>query len=110
MNKKIVIICFMALFSLPLAAQQRWGGNVDDETLHFGFSFHYVRSDFKVFKDVNWQNNPDAPGSLDSISSPYVGGEGVGLLADLRLGNNANLRFSPNVLFANKAVNYVYTD
>lgn len=112
----------MIVPSLSLMAQQRWGGNVDEETLHFGFSFHYVASDFKVFKNANWQANPEVnndmlwleePGtmsSLDSIYSPYVGGEGVGLLADLRLGKNANLRFSPTILFANKAINYGYID
>lgn len=111
MIKKITIICYIVLFSLPLLAQQRWGGDVDDETIHFGFSFHYVNSSFKIFKNSNWQDaRPGTPGSLDSISSRFIGGQGVGLLADLRLGSNANLRFSPNILFANKHISYAYTD
>ena len=69
---------------------------MDYEKIHFGFSFHYVSSSFKVFSNDG------------RIQSPMRQGVGLGLLSDLRLGENADLRFSPTVLFAKKEVNFNY--
>jgi len=124
--RKILTIIFICVVSLPVLAQQqrgmRWGGGIDYEKFHWGFSFHYVASSLKVFKDAGWQNpnlaihhQPTEDGmgelgTLRSISSPISHGVGVGLLADLKLGENANLRFNPNVLFAGKQINFSYRD
>ena len=102
-----------------VAAQQhrrplRWGGGVDDELLHFGFGFHYVHADYKIALKPEWQQtafideNGD-PAQLLGVSSPFTHGVGLGLLADLKLGENANLRFTPTLVFSDKTVNYRYT-
>lgn len=121
--RKIITVIFILLVSLPVLAQQqrgmRWGGGIDYEKFHWGFSFHYVASSLKVFKDADWQNpdllinkqEDDAGeplGTLSNISSPISHGVGVGLLADLKLGEHTHLRFNPNVLFAGKQMNFVY--
>jgi hypothetical protein len=111
--KKSFLIVFLLLFSIPIIAQQRWGGGVDYDRIHFGFSFHYMASSFKVFKNAEWKNpysDPSVRGPLKEIASPMKGGVGLGLLADLRLGDNTNLRFSPTILFAEKIINYSYAD
>lgn len=94
--KRLFLIALIVIFSLPSVAQQRWGGGVDYEKIHFGFSFHYVASSFKVFSND------------DRIESPLKTGVGLGLLSDLRLGENADLRFSPTILFAKKKLDYNY--
>ena len=94
--KRLYILTIILFICLPSIAQQRWGGGVDYEKVHFGFSFHYVNSSFKVF-------------SNDSrIQSSLRQGVGLGLLSDLRLGENADLRFSPTILFAKKKLDFNY--
>ncbi|MFC7525824.1 outer membrane beta-barrel protein [Parapedobacter sp. GCM10030251] len=93
---------------------QRWGGGVDDEPLHFGFSFHYINADYKITLKPDWQTpNPMASAadtaSLLGVSSPFYHGVGLGLLADIKLTENANLRFTPSLVFSNKVVNYKYS-
>lgn len=110
--RKLLLLILIVFFSLPVLAQERWGGGVDYERIHFGFSFHYVASSFKVFKNQDWQNPyPDADlGWLDQINTPLTHGVGLGILTDVRLGENANLRFNPSILFAGKTLNYLYND
>lgn len=94
--KRLYLIILIVFFSFPSIAQQRWGGGVDYEMIHFGFSFHSVASSFKVFSND------------DRIQSPVRQGVGLGLLSDLRLGENADLRLSPTILFAKKKVDFNY--
>lgn len=114
----IFVSCLLILAGAPSRAQQRlqrWGGGVDDEMLHFGFSFHYINADYKIALKPGWQTPFLAPedawtaDSLYGVSSPISHGMGLGLLADLKLTENANLRFTPSLVFSNKTVNYRYT-
>jgi len=116
----ILAMCVMGLLltAFSVRAQQkfqRWGGGVDDETLHFGFSFHYVNADYKIALKPDWQVPDPSASPADTLSllgvySPFYQGVGLGLLADVKLTENANLRFTPSLIFSNKAVNYQYGD
>ena len=100
------ILCSMAFLLFAAAAvhaqqrYQRWGGGVDDETLHFGFSFHYINADLKIDLTENWQSAGYA-----SVTSPFSDNVGLGLLADLKLTENVNLRLQPNLRFMNIFIN-----
>lgn len=94
--KRPFLIVLIVIFSLPSIAQQRWGGGTDYERINYGFSFHHVASSFKVFS------------MDDRIESPLKTGVGLGLLSDLRLGENVDLRFSPTILFAKKRLGFNY--
>lgn len=97
------ILCSMAFLLLASAAvhaqqrYQRWGGGVDDEPLHFGFSFHYINADYKIDLKDSWQGG--------SVTSPFSHNVGLGLLADAKLTENLNLRLQPNLRFMNILVN-----
>ncbi len=104
------MLLLASLAAVGQQRQQRWGGGVDDETIHFGFSFHYIQADYKIALKPDWQApDPDAPSDLIGVSSPFYHGVGLGLLADLKLTENANLRFAPSLVFSNKVVNYSYS-
>src|SRR5690606_35774042 len=87
------ILCstaFLLFASTALYAQQRyqrWGGGVDDEPLHFGFSVHYINADYKLDLKPSWQDD-----GYVRVTSPFTDNVGLGLLADLKLTENLNLR------------------
>lgn len=100
-------MAFLLLASATVHAQQRyqrWGGGVDDERLHFGFSFHYINADYKIELEPSWRNK-----GFTSVTSPFSNNVGLGLLADLKLTENLNLRLQPNLRFMNIYVN-IYDD
>lgn len=109
----LFMLLLTPLITVSQQRQQRWGGGVDDETIHFGFSFHYINADYKIKLKPDWQSphsdTPDDLASPISIVSPFYHGVGLGLLADLKLAENANLRFTPTLAFSNKVVNYTFS-
>ncbi|WP_262246573.1 type IX secretion/gliding motility protein PorT/SprT [Parapedobacter soli] len=94
--------CCLAVFlSIAMATHgqlryQRWGGGVDDEPLHFGFSFHYINADYKFDLKENWREL-----GYTQVTSPFSHNVGLGLLADAKLTENLNLRLQPNLRFMN---------
>jgi hypothetical protein len=97
-------------------AQGNWGGGVDNDDLHFGFTFQYISSEFKITQTPNWRTpypDPDNGGlsltsSLKSISSPLSPGFALGFVSDLRLGNHVNVRLTPALVFADRYIDYEY--
>ena len=85
--KRIFILLISIFCYLPLSAQQNWGGGVDEQFLHFGFSFQYVSS--RVKSDIN---NPSSPGF------------GLGFVSDWQVGNHGNIRFTPSIVFVDRAL------
>ena len=117
--KKLLLLCILSLFTFNITnAQENWGGGVDGEQLHFGFKFQYVSSEYKIQKIENWKGPfidpfnglPMINSQLRSLSSPVTPGFGLGFVSDYRLGNNANLRFTPGMVFTDAIVNYEFED
>ena len=110
-----ILIC---LFSgLGVMGQENWGGGIDDDPLHFGFTFQYISSEYKIIKKANWRDaypdpegGPDLKPTLSSISSPTSPGFGLGFVSNLRLGKNADLRFTPALVFSDRFLDYQYED
>jgi hypothetical protein len=118
--KKTLLLCIFFIFSINrLSAQESWGGGVDGEQLHFGFTFQYVASEFKILKTgatgrghfpIRYTGLPMIDSEMRSLSSPVTPGFGLGFVSDYRLGDNANLRFTPGMVFADRIVNYEFAD
>ncbi len=69
--------------------------NFDKRILHFGFYLGLNQNDFKVdYKNSNYANA--------NISVEPTSGFNVGLIADLRLHKNINLRFEPGLISNSK--------
>ena len=105
------VICCLALLLTSVVVgyaqqrYQRWGGGVDDEPLHFGFSFHYINADYKFDLKPDWRDM-----GYSHVTSPFADNVGLGLLADAKLTENLNLRLQPNLRFMNIDVNLYRTD
>lgn len=118
MMKRLSLIFFLVfLFNYNASAQQNWGGGVDNETLHFGFKFQYVAAEYKILKTGNWNGPfPDSDGNdmiparMKSLSSPVTQGFALGFVSDYKLAENANLRFTPGLVFSDISAIYEYDD
>lgn len=115
MMKYFYAFLFLVFSSGSVTAQQNWGGGVDDDILHWGFSFQYIMPQYKILKNPTWRDpymdpeeNSAVTAPLNSISSPVSPGMGLGFVTDLKLGDNANLRFTPSLSFADRLIYYEY--
>lgn len=121
MIKRIVLFLISVIVFSNAGAQENSGGGIDDETLHFGFNFQFVNSEYKIFKKSNWRDpfyeytDPTdlskrelVKDSLYSIGSRVSPGFGFGFVSDLRLGSNLNLRFTPSLIFVDRLLDYEY--
>jgi hypothetical protein len=94
--RKLFGLFFLLIFFVNSSyAQENWGGGVDDEDVHFGFSFQYVNTNFKLVS-----NDPL------NITSPLSSGFGLGYITDVRLGNHLNFRATPALVFVDRFINY----
>lgn len=114
MKKYYALLLLISSYSSSFA-QQNWGGGVDDNILHWGFSFQYIMPEFKILKNPAWRDpyvdpstNSEVTTPLYSISSRASKGMGLGFVTDLRLGDNLNLRFTPSLSFADRYLFYEY--
>lgn len=116
MRKRFGLLIFVCLLiNSSVFAQQNWGGGVDNEPIHFGFTFQYVSAEYKIFKKTDWRkpfldptDSSVVKKSLNSISSPISPGFGLGFVANYRLGEHADLRFTPALVFSDRLLDYNY--
>lgn len=111
------IFTILGFFTLAQTfAQGNYGGGVDEEDIHFGFTFQYISSEYKIIKNSNWRNpylNPEkafkpSTDSLQSIQAPSNPGFGVGFVANMMLTKNLDLRFTPTLAFTDRVVDYEF--
>ena len=103
------------LFSCTAASAQNWGGGVDDEKVHFGFTFQYTSSLYKVQKKSDWRNrfiDPDSKLPITDTLSALYGksspGFGIGFIVNGRISNNADIRLTPTLVFSDRLMEYDY--
>src|SRR3546814_282727 len=106
------------LLWMPLRAQFiNDGGNIDRERYNFGFSLALNYGSFDVVKRGNYQDafeyedingNLETVESLAAIRSIGKPGFSLGLLANLNLHRNFDLRFTPNIIFVDRDVEFKY--
>lgn len=111
MIKRLSLSVFMIFLCLHIFAQGNWGGGVDEENLHFGFTFQYIGSEYKIQKNANWrmpQTGDTVTDELKSISSQSNPGFGLGFVSDFYLTKHLNLRFTPTLVFADRMIDYEF--
>lgn len=114
LNVSLFLLCMLLIAS---ANAQNWGGGVDDDNIHFGFTFQYVSSEYKIIKKGDWRTNPFydpadnsfAP-TLNAVSAKPSAGFGIGFVVNKRLSENADVRLTPMLVFNDRIVSYQYTN
>ena len=109
-----ILFCCQTLFAQSAPA---WGGGADQNDISFGFTFQYVNSYFKINKTPDWQKpffDPDAnriiTPPLTGIGSNNSSGFAVSFLLRYRISEHLEARTTPGLVFADRAVDYTYTD
>ncbi len=90
---------------LRLLAQDNTPG-YDRQKYHFGFSMGYNASSLAIVKNQNFYQ-PDSLLAISPISGP---GFNLGLVADVLLYKHVNLRFTPNLSFVDRSLQYTFQD
>ncbi|WP_343330678.1 porin family protein [Polaribacter staleyi] len=101
MSKKFIIFGFFLLTSIAFYAQREkveYLPTFDKRTLHYGFYLGLNQNDFKF----SYSNNPAIPDAEISVEPST--GFNVGLIADLRLHKNLNLRLEPGLMTNSKKI------
>jgi len=113
----LTLILFFLCCKLALAQAPAWGGGADQNDLSFGFTFTYVSSYYKIVKNPNWRSPYFDPGvnryitdSLKSISSVPNPGFSIGFITRYRVTEHLEARITPALVFADRALTYVYPD
>ena len=110
--KLFLFSLLMLIFSTGKA--QNWGGGIDDTNLHFGFTFQYLSSEYKVLKKADWKESPgyisDLPGhvprGLSSIAAKPSPGFGIGFVVNQKVLENVDLRLTPVLVFNDRVLTY----
>ncbi len=77
--------------------------NFDKKLLHYGFYLGLNQNDFKIdYKNSNYANA--------NVSVKATSGFNVGLIADLRLHKNVNLRFEPGLISNSKTLAFTHVN
>jgi len=103
------------LFAFTTASAQNWGGGVDDENIHFGFTFQYTNSTYKVQRKGTWrerfrdpETNVPLTDSLTGVYSKSSPGFGIGFVVNGRISNHADIRLTPVLVFTDRLMQYDY--
>lgn len=77
----------------------------DRQWIHFGFLLGYNKTNFKVTRSPNLIRSD----SVLAINAVGKAGFNLGIITNLHLGNNFDLRFVPNLAFSQRDLNYKMT-
>ena len=118
MTKRYALLIPLFMISI-LGKAQNNGDNVDFQKIHFGFTFQYINTEYKVYKKADWRSSTYrtaegkevseiAGASLNAVSAPKSPGFALGFVSDLKVGTHANLRFTPVLVFGERQLKYDY--
>ncbi|WP_218599758.1 porin family protein [Polaribacter sp. NJDZ03] len=101
MSKKFIIFGFFLLISIAFFAQREkveYLPTFDQRKIHYGFYLGLNQNDFKYSLNNGTETTLDIKSTM---------GFNVGLIADLRLHKNVNLRLEPGLMTNTKEITYI---
>ena len=116
MKKRLAVLFFCLLVGTNLAKAQNWANGIDDDWFNWGYSFQYISAEYKIWKNPNWREPfTDASGlpvtnGLSSISSKPTPGFAIGFVGNRKLTSHLDARFTPNLVFSERKINYTTLD
>lgn len=97
----------IALLATPQAAKAQFNAysftqKFENKWAHFGILMGYNRSEFRIRNDEQFIFN-DSIGGIESLKGP---GFNLGMVTNVHLGKNFDLRFLPSMTFAERNLTY----
>src|SRR3954466_11519545 len=96
---RFLFLCMTMLPALSFAQLDDEPRNLpkyDRRILHFGFALGFNSSSYVVDRVADFKTSD----SIYSVESASVSGLNLGILSDLRIGDNLDVRFIPSLLFS----------
>ena len=111
MKKLILLLPFLFIGMISKAQFLNTGGDIDQNRVNFGFSLGIDRAGFIITKQANFRQpnaNPFTTDTLYAIKPIGTMGFSLGLLANLKLTDNIDFRFTPQFSFISRQLEYQY--
>jgi hypothetical protein len=110
MKLKLAFIFTILLFTVCIVRAQNWAGGIDDRRYNWGYNFQYISSEYKIWKNADWQepNSFTTPQQLTSISSRPTPGFAIGFVGNRSITDNLDLRLTPTLVFSDQKMVYQY--
>ncbi len=102
------LVLFLSLTTCMVQAQRLKVYNLekyDKQTIHFGFLLGFNSTDFRITRSDDFYRSD----SVLVIDADGKAGFNLGIIANLHLGNNFDLRFVPDLAFSQRNLNYKMT-
>jgi len=107
---KYLLICIFLLTGIQSFSQKHKKSQnlarYDFQKIHFGFTLGINELNFNIQKNSNTITND----TLKTIHSESQKGFNLGIVSNLRLGKYTDLRFVPALIFAERHLNYGFTE
>ena len=106
MNTKLYIILSVHLLVINAFSQEEKPLNnaiYDNQPYHFGFTLGVSNTKFQI----NYNNNLLHQAKYDQILSKYSPGFNVGIIMDMKIGQNSNIRITPSFNFTDQKIYYI---
>jgi len=124
---KLLLGSFVILQAASSQVMAQWntGGDIDHNWIHFGFQLGAATNSFVITKKADFNSNalyrlgepansssgtvgPVTSGNLSFVQSTWTPGFVLGLLANFRLTDNLDIRFTPDVNFSDRNLYFGY--
>jgi Fe-S cluster assembly iron-binding protein IscA len=111
-----LLVLMLVSFS-ELLAQWNTGGEIENHIVNFGFILGVNSNSFTVIKKSDFPNytiqSAGSPGTvksgkLNSITANFSSGFHLGLLANFKISDNVDFRFTPDVNFSDRTLTFGY--
>lgn len=99
-----ILLVFATLFSLQAQRDNKTVNylNFKNKSYYFGITLGYNTSGYKIVRPRNFLDHD----SIASITSPRGPGFNLGIVTNLKLGEDFDLRFLPTLSFADRRLQY----
>ena len=113
MIRKLPLLVCVFFFVGFAAKAQHWGWDQEGSGVHFGYTLQYHASQYKVFKQQDWQTpffdqQGQVTTGLNSITADVNPGFGVGMALLTSIHKQVELRLSPTFVLNDRVLTYRY--
>jgi len=105
MTKSIKFILLLCIINLCFSQEEKPLNNpiYDNQIYHFGFTIGVSHTKFQI----DYTDLFSAQSNFDQLLSKYEPGFNVGIIIDLKISNNINLRTTPSFNFTDQKLYYI---